>query len=165
MNSRAEFRVFFGCRGRTIYFSLEVCVVLTRIMEGRREKGKGGREGSEKEGALPLRLFKCEAFGCLRRRHASPSHLQATRIGISVNKANRLEILGCYGFRGLEIPGTSTGGKRPGTSTVRVLVEQYSTNEHHYSIHRIKFPYLPFISSPKIKDNSCHHKIHNHSQT
>lgn len=56
------------------------------------------KEGSEKEGALPLRLFKCEAFGCLRRRHVSPSHLHATRIGISVNKANRLEILNCYGF-------------------------------------------------------------------
>lgn len=44
------------------------------------------KEGSEKEGALPLRLFKCEAFGCLRRRHVWPSHLHATRIGISVNK-------------------------------------------------------------------------------
>lgn len=66
-------------------------MVLTRIMEGRREKGK--RREARKRGALPLRLFKCEAFGCLRRRHVPPSHLHATRIGISVNKANRLEIL------------------------------------------------------------------------
>ena len=92
INDGAGFRVFCGRRGGAIYLSRGLWFWRGLWRKGVKG-GKGGREGSEKEGALPLRLLKCEAFGCLRQQHGlvvhvSPRHLRAGRMGISVNKAN-----------------------------------------------------------------------------